>query len=71
MTGLEIVLIMFIWVIVGLFICYKRKWYVEDNDSTEQMFECLFATVLAPFNLVLTFIKYYLIQEWENKNKIS
>ena len=68
MTGLEIVLIIFIWVIVGLFICYKRKWYVDEKNIG---FECFFATVLAPFNLVITFIKVYLIQEWENKNKIS
>jgi hypothetical protein len=64
MTALEIILIIIIWVILGLFICHKRNWYVEEG--TDANFACVFALALAPFNFTLTFFKVYLIDKWKN-----
>lgn len=62
MTVLEIILIIVLWVITGLFICFKRGWYHLEDDYT---FLCAIATVFAPINLVITFFKIYLINKWE------
>lgn len=64
MTVLEIILIIILWVITGLFICNKRDWYVEQG--ADQMFTCAMATIFAPINLIVTFFKIYLINKWED-----
>lgn len=64
MTGLEIILIIILWIITGLFICSKRKWYFDQG--ADQMFVCAMATLFAPINLIVTFFKIYLINKWED-----
>lgn len=64
MTILEVILIIVLWIITGLFICSKRDWYI--SQGSDQMFICFFATLLAPINLIVTFFKIYLINDWDN-----
>jgi len=62
MTALETIFIAIFWVILGLFICYKRNWYV--NEGADQNSACLYSVLFAPFNFILTFFKVYLINKW-------
>ena len=62
MTTLETIFIIIDWIILGLFICYKRNWYVDEGE--EQVLTCVFAIVFAPINFLLTFVKLYCIDSW-------
>ncbi len=62
MTILEEFLIAFIWIIIGCFICYKRKWNINDDPY----FSCTMMIILAPLFLIITFFKVYIIDEWKN-----
>jgi predicted permease len=68
MTTLEIILIIFLWIIVGFFICSKRKWYQSQAIETKdpQSFIIIVAVIFAPINLLITFIKIYIVNEWIN-----
>jgi uncharacterized protein with PQ loop repeat len=53
----------FVWVVVGLWICYKREWYCCYDDNT--LF-CTFAVIGAPLNLLIVFIKVFCVDKWNN-----
>lgn len=62
MTTLEIVLIILLWLIVGLFICHKRNWYKEVDDSA---WFCFFSVVLTPLSFIVSFIRVYCVDAWD------
>lgn len=55
-----------IWIALGLYICYKREWYVDqcDYDQSTQAFVCLMATVFMPINFAIIFVKLFFINKW-------
>lgn len=63
MTTLEIILIASLWIITGLWICFKRDWYSEMNNNG---YYCLLAILLTPINLILVIIKEFFIRKWDN-----
>lgn len=68
MTTLEIVLILILWVILGLFICYKRDWYPEkDYNDMPSGVRITFATVLAPLNFIVVFTQMFFLNKWDNE----
>jgi len=69
MTGLERVLIIFLWIIIGCFICYKRDWYreYESSDAFPQTFIVFVAIVAMPINFMIIFFKMFLIKKWNNE----
>jgi RsiW-degrading membrane proteinase PrsW (M82 family) len=61
----------FIWIVIGLFICYKRKWYIEDGtDDMPKELICLIAVVGMPINFAIVFFKMFIINKW-NDEKIK
>lgn len=58
-----------IWVILGLFICYKRNWYeAYSNIEIEPTFACFMAIVFAPINFIVVFFKLFFLNKWEDKS---
>lgn len=66
MTTLEIVLIILLWLIVGLFVAFKRGWYKAAGDDAG--WGVFFSIVFAPLNLIITFIRVYCVAKWDNTN---
>lgn len=64
MTTLEIILIVLLWLIVGLFLASKRDWYAEIGENSEWF--CFFAVLFAPLNLIITFIRVFCVEKWDN-----
>ncbi len=60
-----IFLIAVLWVIAGLWLCYKRDWY---PDVPSNGLYCAFAVIGAPINFLLIFFKVFLIHPWNNDN---
>lgn len=60
---LTIIFASILYLITGLWICYKREWYYTyDNPSLV----CWIATILMPINLIFVFVAVFLIDEWDN-----
>ena len=61
-------LIGILWIIVGFWICYKRKWYPEfsDNEEYPQFIVIAIVVAAAPVCLVIAFVKEMLIDDWNN-----
>lgn len=68
MTSLEVVFLIIIWVIVGCFISYKRKWYPEQELIIEdrRVFFILANIVFAPLCLAIALFKEFILDDWNN-----
>lgn len=71
MTALEIFLTIVLWIIIGLWISYKRNWYQESSfpdeiDVTAGIL-ILINCVFMPIVFMWTFFKEYLNDEWDIK----
>lgn len=65
MTGLEILLFIALYIIVGLWVCYKRDWYDASADTNgDQILICTIATIGMPLNLIIVFFSEFLIRKW-------
>lgn len=66
---MEILQSIFIWVVIGVWICYKRNWYKHlasyGGDSTPN-FVCGCSIVFAPFALTLAFFDVFIKNNWKN-----
>ena len=65
MTNLEIKLSIILYIIVGLWLCYKRDWY-DTNTGEEQFFICGIAIILMPINLLIILVKEFILSDWDN-----
>lgn len=67
MTGLEIILSIILYIALGLWIAFKRNWYEYQADDTEgQFWLSLISVVLMPINLIIVFVREFIIAEWDN-----
>ena len=68
MTTTEL-LIGILWVIVGVWISFKRKWYFKQKNDPDlpQELAIILAVVLAPLFLIGAFVREMLIDDWNNK----
>lgn len=58
----------FIWIVIGLFICYKRNWYVENSsEDVPKELMCFIAIVVMPINFLIVFFKIFLINKWSDE----
>ncbi len=64
MTTLEIILTIILYLIVGLWICYKAKWYKDYTGS--QSFLIVLTLLLMPFFLLISLIAEYIYRDWDN-----
>lgn len=60
---LNIILIAILWIIVGVWICWKRDWY-WDWEMSQLL--CVIVIILAPINLLLTIFSEYILEKWKN-----
>lgn len=60
---MQILALVFIWVIIGIWMCWKRKWY-HDVEFSEAC--CVVAVIFMPINFVVIFLKEFCINPWEN-----
>jgi prolipoprotein diacylglyceryltransferase len=61
-------LIGILWVIVGFWVAYKRKWYIKQKNDPDwpQELVIFLAVVLAPLFLIGAFVREMLIDDWNN-----
>lgn len=72
MTTLEIILSLILYILIGLWITYKRNWYkssILNSDGDIFTFN-LFAVLLMPFNLIIVILREFIIREWNNDDPI-
>ena len=70
---MEVVQWIFMWVVVGVWICYKRNWYKDLGnykaigfaDSTSN-FVCGCTIVFVPIALILAFFDVFIKNNWKN-----
>ena len=55
------------WLLIGYFICVKRKWY---NDNKDKQVLVAINFILSPLALVVALVKVFIIGEWKNDNEI-
>lgn len=59
-----------LWVIIGIWICWKRQWYinqVEDDDRSFANFICILNIAFMPLAVFISFLNEYVIRKWNNK----
>jgi surface polysaccharide O-acyltransferase-like enzyme len=57
-----------LWVIVGVWICYKRNWYEHINsynEDTTANFVCGCTIVFAPISLLLALFDVFIKNNWK------
>lgn len=61
-------LIAILWVILGFWISYKRKWYsnFSGDDEFPQFIVIAIVVAAAPLCLVIAFVREMLIDDWNN-----
>ncbi len=59
----NIILIGILWIIIGIWICYKRQWYYQANNNFGF---CVLAVLLTPLNIIWTIIDIYCVSKWNN-----
>lgn len=66
MTAFEIISLILLWVIVGVWISYKRNWYKGfDYQDDGQGFCIGFNIIFAPIALVITLCSRLFIEPWQ------
>lgn len=61
MTTYEIIATIALWVILGLFICHKAKWFKSEFGEEAT---CVFAILFAPLAFIWDVINRIFIQKW-------
>lgn len=71
MTGLEMVLMVIIWVIVGCWISYKRDWYngvkSPEMDPPQEL-SIAMNIFLAPIALLIAIFREFIQSDWKKSN---
>jgi uncharacterized membrane protein len=67
MTPLEIIYTIIIWIILGGFICHKRKWYKHlCTASGDDVLAIAAAFVASPIVLIIVLVRLIIINNWDN-----
>ena len=61
---MQIVELIFIWIIVGVWITYKRNWYI-DSEDWDGDFICIINIVFAPLALIIAFFRIFIMGSWK------
>lgn len=65
LDAITVVLAVWLYVIIGVWVCYKRKWY-SYLTSDERGPAIIFGIALMPFNFLIAFAKEFLWRDWDN-----
>ncbi|HND46750.1 MAG TPA: hypothetical protein PLC61_10190 [Chitinophagales bacterium] len=63
--------VVLLWIIIGLWINYKRNWYKDFHENTEGIspgFACTVSFVFAPINLLIVLYEEFINKDWDNNN---
>jgi len=66
---ITIILIAIIWIMIALWILEKRNWYKYKNsqsDSFPNDVSIIFSILFMPINLIIIFVKEFIISKWDN-----
>lgn len=66
-NNMETIQWIFIWVVIGVWICYKRNWY-KDYDSEfhdTPKFVCACNIIFAPIALIQAFFDVFIKNSWK------
>lgn len=57
-----------IWLIIGLWVAFKRNWYIhyQNDDEMPQIIICGATIVFGPISLVIAIIKEMGFKKWDN-----
>ena len=60
-------LIAILWVVLGVFICYKRNWYkhLNSDDDLTPVLAVVISILLTPVNFLIVFFKLFFLNKWE------
>lgn len=58
----------FIWLVVGTWICYKRDWYRDTHIDTPN-FICTVSIIFAPIALLIAFFDVFIKNSWKKDVK--
>jgi hypothetical protein len=69
MTILEFTLSLIIYLIIGLWMCWKRNWYSNNFDiygNNNASYFITFSLIFMPINLIIILLKEFVLREWDN-----
>ena len=56
-----------IWIIIGIWVAYKRNWYDEyRNDDPPSGVFIIFSVCLGPIALLIAFFREMVFKKWKN-----
>lgn len=58
-------LLSLIYLIIGVWLCYKRNWYLNSSASEIRI---IMATLVAPLNLIWLLVRVFIVDEWKCRN---
>jgi hypothetical protein len=66
MTQLEIILIILLWIILGVFICHKAHWFRHPDfwDVRDKDWVCFIVILFSPLSFAWDIFKRVFLQEW-------
>lgn len=65
MTNLEAILLTLLWIVLGLFMCYKANWFEEyRDDANEHIALCILLVIICPVSFIWNFINRFFIEKW-------
>ncbi len=63
---INIILIVILWIIIGIWICYKLDWTLDPIvDFNISILACILIVVFMPIAFILTVIHFYCVKKWE------
>ena len=64
---MEVIQFIFIWVVIGVWISYKRNWYIYLSfDNFDSKFICACNIIFAPIALIIAFFDVFIKKPWKN-----
>lgn len=70
MSTLEITLITILWIVLGLWISFKRNWYFvppESNDSSWEQIPIWGNILFCPIALLIALCRQFIFNKWDNE----
>jgi len=70
MSNIEISLFIILYIIIGVWICYKRDWYYGTTHSFDELIiqtssVCvIYGIILMPLNLIVVFFREFILRRW-------
>jgi hypothetical protein len=57
-----VLLIIILWIITGIWISFKRDWYIDDKDDAE--IAVILNVMFAPIALIIALFRVFFVNGW-------